>query len=181
MIILIVLIVLIALIVWAAYSFTAAYQQTLSIELPFENSYRYINNPTDNNQIQLYNIDNPNVTTNSPKEILSLKIVVTGSIKSENDMICPSNTIKKFIYDNVIVPYKNNIIVHESQLINNRKYNLKRLPIVKQPTLENISILFFHKLAPIISRMGCQLVSVTIKETDRRITHARYKISNYSV
>ncbi len=180
MIVLIVLIALI-LIVWAAYSFTAAYQQTLTIEIPFENTYRYINHPIDNSANQHCNHDKLDITTNNEEEIISMKIIVTGSMKSENDMICPSNTIKQFIYDNVIIPHRNSIIAHESQLINNRKYDLKRVPIVKSPTLENLSILFFHKLAPIMSRMGCQLVSVTIKERDRKVTHARYKISNYSV
>src|SRR3989304_9555146 len=172
---LLVLVVLIV-IVWIAYCVSAAYQQTLTITIPFENTYRYV----------------PNLNREHKYEINSIKITVAGSIKRSsrvNSTITPSSKIKELIEEYVTIPYKNCLLVQEANtfIVDDSMLNiddsivLKRCPVIKNPTVENLSIMFFNKLAPLMPKIGSQLVSVKLSSENVNITHSRYKISDYTV
>ena len=159
--------VIIVIILWVAYSLSAAYQQTLTISLPFHETYRYVPNL---NKYVKYKID-------------SIKVTITGSLKKDSlsgSTIAPASRIKQSIHDNIIDPYKNCLLIQEANTFIVDENILKRCPIVKSPTLENLSILFFNKLLPIMPTVGAQLVSVTIYSNNIKATQSRYKISNYS-
>ena len=161
------ILVILIILIWVAYSFSAAYQQTITITLPFDETYRYV--PHLNKYLK-YKID-------------SLKVTVTGSIKKDSlsyGTITPSSHIKDIIHKNIIDPYKNCLLVQEANTFLVDEKILKRCPIIKSPTVENLSIIFFNKLLPIMPNIGTQLVSVTISSGDIKATQSRYKVSNYT-
>lgn len=164
------LIALLALIIiiLTAYSVSAAYQQTLTISIPFEETYRYV----------------PNINKDHKFKLNSIKITVTGSIKKDSQSgstITPGNRVKEVVRENIISAYSNCLLIHEANTFIVEENILKRCPIVKNPTLENLSIMFFNKLAPIMPKIGCQLVSVHLASEGIKITHSRYKMSDYKV
>lgn len=178
------IIVVIIIVIWVAYSVSAAYQQTLSITVPFDETYRYI----------------PNLNKDHKFKLDSIKVTITGTIKKDSILsstIVPASHVKQLIHENIISPYKDCLLIHESNTfiieetilkrnpISSNDTDLdsliKRCPIIKQPTLENLSILFFNKLAPIMPKKGCQLVSITLLSEGIKVSHSRYKISNYRV
>jgi len=75
----------------------------------------------------------------------------------------------------------NTFIVDDSMLNIDDSIVLKRCPVIKNPTVENLSIMFFNKLAPLMPKIGSQLVSVKLSSENVNITHSRYKISDYTV
>jgi hypothetical protein len=153
------------IIVWTAYYVSAAYQQTLTITIPFEETYRYV----------------PNLNKNHKFKLESIKITVTGSIKKDSlsgSTIAPGKRIKDLVRENIINSYSNCLLIHEANTFIVEENILKRCPIVKSPTLENLSIMFFNKLAPIMPKIGCQLVSVHLISDGTKVTHCRYKISD---
>lgn len=161
-------IIVIIVVVWIAYSVSAAYQQTLTIAMPLEETYRYV----------------PNLNREHKFKLDTIKITVTGSIKKDSLVgatIVPSNRIKEIILENIISPYKDCLLIHEANTFIVEENVLKRCPLVKNPTLENLSVLFFNKLAPIMPHIGCQLVSVRLTSEGTKVTHSRYKISDYKM
>lgn len=159
---------MITLVIWIAYSVSAAYQQTLTITIPFDETYRYI----------------PNLNKDHKYKLDSIKITVTGSIKKDSALgstIVPSSQIKNIVEENIITPYKGCLLVHESNTFTVEENILKRCPIIKNPTVENLSIMFFNKLAPIMPKMGCQLVSIKLESEGVKVSHSRYKMSDYKV
>lgn len=154
------------IIIWVAYSITAAYQQTLAVQVPFEQTYRYI----------------PNLSRERKFKLDKIKITVTGPVKrdaSKHATIIPAEQIKALIYEQIVSPHKGCLLVHEVNTFIVEENVLKRFPITKAPTLENLSIMFFNKLAPLMPDYGCQLISVKLFSEGITVTHSRYKMNNY--
>lgn len=161
-------IIVVALIITFIYHRSAAFQQSLTITIPFEETYRYV----------------PNLNRDHKYKIDSIKITVTGAIKrnsSSGATITPGDKIKDLIDEAIIQPYKNCLIVQEANMFLTDENVLKRCPIVKSPTVENLSIMFFSKLAPLMPKIGAQLISVQLASEGIKATNSRYKISNYTM
>lgn len=153
-------------IIWIAYSITAAYQQTLTVQVPFEQTYRYI----------------PNLSRERKFKLDTIKITITGPIKRDANKqatIIPADELKALVHEQIVVPHKDCLLIHEVNTFIVEESILKRFPIVKAPTLENLSIMFFNKLAPIMPEYGCQLTSVKLVSEGITVTHSRYKMNNY--
>ena len=163
------------IIILLAYIFTAAYEQTLSLTIPFEETYRYL----------------PDVTT---AKLDSIKITVAGTIKQDKmslATIVHGNRLQDLVKECIINHYKNAILFHEADIFNidnvcikpedQTENTAKRIPLSKYPSIENLSIIFFNKLGPLLPKIGCQLVSVGISSENLKVTHHRYKISNYTM
>jgi len=168
MYLLIAALVLVVVIICIAYSVSAAYQQTLTITVPFQETYRYA----------------PSLNKDYKFKLEAIKLTVTGSIKKDSvagSTISPGSRIKDIILENVINPYANCLLVQEANTFIVEENLLKRCPITKNPSLENLSVMFFNKLAPLMPLIGCQLVSVKLTSEGLNVTHSRYKISDYSV
>lgn len=157
-----------------AYSFSSTYQQTITITLPFNNTYKYI----------------PNLLSqgnNSKQQLDKITVVVTGSIKKNknninNSVISPSNSIKELLQKNIVDKYENSMLIHETSLFNSpRDDNLRLISIDKQPSLENLLILFFNNINKTTSLIGCKLISVKLTSGETKITHSIYKITNYKL
>lgn len=160
-------VIILVIVIWVAYSVTAAYQQTLTITLPFDETYRYV--PT-LDQERNYKLD-------------YIKVTVTGSIKKEADSmstIVPSTYIKDLINKTIITPNKDSLLIHESQIFTVQNSTLKRVPMSKNPTIENLSIIYFNKLEKVMPEIGAQLVSVSLVSDQIKVNHSRYKISHYT-
>ena len=161
--------VLLALVVviWVAYSVSAAYQQTVTLTLPFDETYRYV----------------PNLNKDLKYKIDSIKVVITGSIKKDSlsrGTITLGSRVRELLQETVTTPYTNCLLVQEANTFIIEENILKRCPIVKSPTVENLSIMFFNKLAPLMPKIGAQLVSVSISSCGIKASHSRYKVSNYT-
>lgn len=155
------------ILIWLAYSVSAAYQQTLTFSLPFNETYRYI----------------PHLNKDTKYKIDTIKVTITGSLKRDSlsaATITPSSRIKNLLLENIIEPYKNCLLIQEANTFIVEEKILKRCPVIKSPTLENLSILFFNKLAPIMPNIGAQLISVSVYSNGIKANHSRYKISNYT-
>lgn len=164
----ILVVIIITILLWLAFSLSAAYQQTLSIEVPFEETYRYV----------------PNFNTDKKYKINKIKVEVTGKLKLESATsatITPGIKVQQLIKEHITDPYKNCLLIQEANTFLVDEKVLKRCPLTKSPTVENLSVIFFNKLVPLMPEIGSQLVSVTIVSEDVKVTHSRYKISDYSV
>lgn len=162
------IIVVIVIVIWVAYSVSAAYQQTLTITVPFEETYRYV----------------PNLNKDHKFKLDSINVTITGTIKKDSllgSTIVPGDHVRDLIKENIISPYKDCLLIAEANTFIVEENLLKRCPIVKNPTLENLSIIFFNKLALIMPKIGCQLVSVKLMSEGTKVTHSRYKMSTYKV
>lgn len=158
----------IVIVVWIAYSVSAAYQQTLIVSIPFDETYRYV----------------PSLNKDHKFKLDTIKVTVTGVLKKDSvsgSTIVPGAKLKDFINENIVSPYKDCLLVHEANTFIVEENVLKRCPIVKSPTLENLSIMFFNKLAPLVPKLGCQLVSVKIVSEGTKVIHSRYKMNTYRV
>lgn len=154
------------IIVWIAYSISAAYQQTFTIKIPFEETYRYV----------------PSLDLQNRFKLDCIKISVTGSIhKKVSALITPGDKIIEIAQQQIIEPYKNSLLMQETHTFTVQEDKLKRCPLAKHATIENLSIVFFNKLAPLMPDIGCQLVSVQLESEGLKVTHARYKMNTYSV
>lgn len=163
----ILVIIILAILIWVAYSVSAAYQQTITLTVPFDETYRYV----------------PNLNKDLKYKIDSVKVTITGSLKKDSlsgSTITPGSRIKDVLLENIIIPYKNCLLVQEANTFIVDEKILKRCPIVKSPTVENLSIMFFNKLVPIMPKIGAQLVSVSVSSNGIKASHSRYKISNYT-
>jgi len=166
---------IIIFIVWLAYSVTAAYQQTLTINVPFEETYRHV----------------PKLSQTKKWKLDSIKVKVTGSIKKDKELkstIILGQLIEDMVKDNIIIPYQNCLLIQEANIFNIDENiiqvgdnTLRRCPLVKNPTVENLSIMFFNKLSKLTTAIGCQLVSVKLESEGLKVIHSRYKISDYTV
>lgn len=162
------ILVMIVIVIWVAYSVSAAYQQTLTITVPFEETYRYA----------------PSLNKDHKFKLETIKLTVTGAIKKDSiagSTISPGSRIKEVIRENIVDPYANCLLIQEANTFIVEETVLKRCPITKNPSLENLSIMFFNKLAPLMPQIGCQLVSVKLTSEGLNVTHSRYKMSDYSV
>lgn len=174
------IIIIMIIITWVAYAISVTYQQTLTLTIPFEDTYRYV----------------PNLNKNEKYKLDTIKVKVTGALKKDvhaNSTITPSAKIRNAVYETIIEHYRNSLILHEAQtfvvtddivtLDQNRTCvvkemcELKRFPIAKIPTAENLSIIFFNKLAPVLKKLGAQIVSVKISSNGIHFAHSRHKIS----
>lgn len=161
-------IIILSILITFIYHRSAAFQQSLTFTIPFEETYRYVPNL---NRDHNYKVDN-------------IKVTVTGTIKrnsSSGATITPGDKIKHLIDEAIIQPYKNCLIVQETNTFLANENNLKRCPITKNPTVENLSIMFFSKLAPLMPKIGAQLISVRLTSGGVKASNSRYKISNYTM
>lgn len=167
----VILFIVLIVVVWLAYSVTAAFQQTLTLTVPFDETYRYA----------------PNLNKQHKFKLDSIKVTVTGSIKKDAGFtISPGALIRQLVQENIIDSYKNCLLVHEANtfIVDEQVLEeqvLKRCPITKNPSLENLSIIFFNKLASLMPKIGCQLVSVKLASENLNVTHSRYKMSDYGM
>lgn len=141
-----------------AYNVAPKYQQTITMTVPFNNSYRHLD--------KIYKMD-------------TIEVTVTGSIKKKTK-ISSTNKIKEVIQDHVI-NYFEGTIVQESKILELKDRTGKIIPVSKAPTLENLSVQVFKKLAPLMPKIGCQLISVQLVSENVKITHSRYKAINYRI
>lgn len=128
------------------------------MEVPFNNSYRFLD--------KKYKMD-------------TIEVTVTGSIKKKKK-ITSTGDMKKIIEENIIKHYEG-IIVQECDILEIKDRSDKLIPISRAPTLENLSILVFKKLSPLMRKIGCQLISVQLVSENIKITHSKYKASNYRI
>ena len=164
--IIILIIAIIVAIVWVAYSVSAAYQQTFTVKVPFEETYRYV----------------PSLDLERKFKLGNIKVTVASAIrKKTSTIITPGDKIAETVREHVIEPYKNSLLMQETHTFTVQEENLKRCPLAKHATIENLSIVFFNKLAPLLTDIGCQLVSVQLESEGLKVTHARYKMNTYSV
>lgn len=152
-------------VVWIAYMVSATHQQTLTVTLPFEETYRYI----------------PNLNEEDKFKLDSIKVTVTGSIKKDSTTIAPKKVINNIINENIMSQYNGCLLIHEANTFTVEENVLKRCPITKNPTLENLSIIFFNKLAPLMPKIGCQLVSIKLVSEGLKSTYSKYKLNNYKL
>lgn len=160
--------VTIAVVIWVAYSISVTYQQTLTFTIPFENTYRY----------------NPSLNKERKHKLDFIRVTVAGTIKRDSlsgSTIVPGNMVTNMIHENIISPYKDCLLMHEANTFIVEENILKRCPMIKNPTIENLSIIFFNKLAPIMPKLGCQLVSVKLISDGLKVTHARHKLNHYKM
>lgn len=160
-------VIILVIVLWVAYSVTAAYQQTLTITVPFQDTYRYV----------------PTLDKENKFKIDYIEVTVTGSIKKKNDnfaTIVPSSYIQNVIDKTIIQPNKNSLLIHEAHTFTVQENSLKRSPLPKTPTIENLSIIYFNKLEKLMPEIGAQLVSVTLVSAGIKVNHSRYKISHYT-
>jgi 6-pyruvoyl-tetrahydropterin synthase len=164
----ILLIAIIAILIWVAISVSAAYQQTLVIEVPFDQTYRYV----------------PHFNAHKRYQVDKIKVTVTGRLKLAKDAtatITPGIKIKDVVKEHITEPYKNCLLIEEMHTFLVEETVLKRCPMTKSPTVENLSVVFFNKLATVMPEVGAQLVSVKLVSGDTTVTHSRYTMSNFSV
>jgi hypothetical protein len=164
--IILLVLIIVVIILCVAYSVSAAYQQTFTIKVPFEETYRYVPILDEERKFKLENI----------------KVTVAGSIRKKTSaFIVPGDEIATVIKDQIIEPHKSSLLMHETLIFTVQEDVLKRCPLAKHATMENLSIVFFNKLAPLMPDIGCQLVSVQLESEGLKVTHARYKMNTYSV
>jgi 6-pyruvoyl-tetrahydropterin synthase len=161
-----VIVIILALVVWVAYSVTVAYQQTLVTTSRFTDTYRHV----------------PKLHGLKKAQLDSIKVTVTGRIKKSGPsgpIIALGEEIKKIVQEQIITPYSGCLIMYEANTFTVDEHVLKRYSVTKEPTLENLSIIFFNKLAPLMPKLGCQLVSVNLVSEDLEVSHSRYKINSF--
>lgn len=154
--------------IWLAYTLSAAYQQTLTFNFYFDETYRYV----------------PHLNPNIKYKLDKIKITVSGSVKKDtisNSTITLANKVNKFINESIINPYKNCLIIQEAKTFTVNENVLRRCPINNDPTVENLSVMFFNKLSALLPEIGAELVSVSIYSDNIKATNSRYKISNYTI
>lgn len=164
----ILVVIIIIILVWLAYSLSAAYQQTVTVEVAFHDTYRHVANF---NTERKYRVDR-------------IKVDVTGKLKKDfasADTVSPGAKLRQLLIKEVVDPYRQSLLMHETQTFLVEEDTLKRCPLSVNPTAENLSVMFFNKLSPLMPEIGAQLVSVKIISEDIKVTHSRYKISDYSV
>ena len=153
---LILIILVLVVIIIIAYAVTATYQQTITLTIPFPNTYRYVD--------KVYKIN-------------TIEITVTGSIKKKTKMTS-TNSVKKIIEEVILKPYEG-LIIQESSLLSMKEQGHQLIPVPKIPTLENLTVLFFKKLAPKMPKIGCQLASIQLESEDLKVTHSRYRAGSF--
>jgi uncharacterized membrane protein len=81
----ILVLVILVIVIWVAYAVSAAYQQTLTLTIPFDETYRYV----------------PNLNKDLKYKIDSIKVTITGSLKKDSlsgGTITPGTRIKEVIF-----------------------------------------------------------------------------------
>lgn len=149
----IVLLLLLVLIL-VAYNISATYQQTITMTLPLVDTYRHLD--------KTYKID-------------SVEVTVAGTIKNKKK-IASTEEIKSVIQQVILDKYQG-VIVHKDKVL--EVQDKKLVPISKPATLENLSVMMFNSLAPLMPKLGCQLTAVQLESEDIKIARSRYKISTY--
>lgn len=172
-------VLLLVIVIWLAYAISAAYQQTIILELPFEETYRY----------------SPMININQKYKVDKIKLTVSGTMKkgfmgNKNSFsLILASRVKNIIRENIILPYKGSIILHENDMflvsddlleINDIE-KLKRVPIGKSPNLETLSVIFFNKLQPLLNKIGVRLSSVKLISGSLKAVHSRHKISDFTI
>jgi 6-pyruvoyl-tetrahydropterin synthase len=152
------------------YCRTCGHQQSLTLTFPFTESYRFI---PDVNKEKRYKLD-------------SIEISVTGSIKKDSSLITPQNKIEEIVNDNIISCYNNSMLIPEKdaltineKLLETKNGLLNRYPLKKNPTLENLTVLFFNKLEPLFPEIGCQLTSIKLRSEGIKLKYNRFKLRDY--
>lgn len=173
--------VILIIVIWVAYLTSVTYQQTLSITIPFNETYRYVPKMS-SSPSQLASIINLN--KDHKYKIDSIKITITGSIKRDSlkgSTITPASQIKDVIHENIINPYKNCLLIQEANTFIVEENILKRCPMTKNPTVENLCILFFNKLAPLMPKLGAQLISIRIISEGVKASQSRHTWYKYTM
>lgn len=166
----ILIIVIILLIIWLVYISSVAYRETLTVEVPFQSTYRYV----------------PYLSKNKLHKLETIKIKVAGALKKNiNNLGCITlaENVKSIINFNIISIYEESILVQEQNLFivpDELKNNLKTRTVAVSPTVENMSVLLFNKIEHLMKDIGCKLIKVTIIGNDIRAAHSRYKPKNYN-
>ena len=155
------------LITWIAYSLTPAYQQTLTIDVPFTNTYRCVST-TDG-------------SINSKSQIDHVKVKIAGLMRrNAKQTIIPAENLKHIVIDTLVKPYENSLLINEADIFTVDELKLKKVSLPKKPTLENLSILFFNKLSVLLPKIGGQLVNVSVYSDKLKASNLRYKSTDYS-
>ncbi len=115
-------------------------------------------------------------------KINNIKITVNGKLKKKDTegMIIKSSILKKMIEDNIILPYKDSLVIHNIHMFNIQHMGIssKICPITKAATVENLAIIFFNKLSPLISKAHCKLIKVSVSSGDLKGVYAKKKITS---
>jgi hypothetical protein len=164
----IIILILIIVIIWVAYNVSAAHQQTITYSVSFDETYRYV----------------PELGSDKKYKLDTIKVTINERIKRNTSQVpglIHGKIIKDILDKHIIIPYTNSLFIQESEMFNIEESTLKRHSTIKPPTMENLSINSFNKLAPIMRDKGCRLVSVSISGSGIKATHSSYRMSNYTV
>lgn len=172
-------VLLLVIVIWLAYAISAAYQQTVTVELPFDETYRY----------------SPMININKKYKLDKIKITVSGTMKkgfmgNKNSFsLVLASKVRNIINDNIIIPYSKSLILHENDmflvseklLASGDSLILKRAPLAKSPNVETLSVIFFNRLQPIFNKLGVRLSSVKLISGSLKAVHSRHKISDFTL
>jgi len=157
----IIILIILIITIWIAYSVSAAYQQTLSLNLKFNDTFRYYNTT-------FFKLD-------------SIRVKITGKI-NDKGLITNSTLFNNLLLNEIINHHSNTLITHEYNIFTSPNSIYKKiigLPI--EPSVENLSIYYFNLLEPLIKNIGCQLLSVSVSSNNLTAKDSRYKINNYTI
>lgn len=162
-ILIVVIIAFLVLLGWFFYSVTSAYQQSLSISIPFNSTYRYI----------------PKFNLQKKYQLDKIKVKVAAPLRNKS-LIISGKALENIVNEHIIQPYMKTLLVQEVNMFSVDDQNLKRCPTVKSPTVENLAVLFFSKLEKFTGKAGCHLISVSVYSDGVKATQTRFKASNYN-
>jgi hypothetical protein len=162
----ILMVMVLIMVAWIAYCLVPCYQQTITAKSHFQNTYRYI----------------PKFNTEKSYKLDSIKVTITGTLKKEQKhglTILPASVVERLTEETIISSYRNCLLAHEADSFKINEYllngDIKRCPLNKIPTLENISVIFFDKLSPVLLKNGCQLVNITLYSDNCKFNYYRNK------
>lgn len=157
LLVLVIILIAIIVVILLAYALSTSYEQTITMSIPFVESYRYLD--------KLYKIN-------------TMEITITGKIKNKKKIVSLEK-LKQTIQDVIIEPYQG-ILIQENELLKLQNIDMKLIPVSKSPTLENLSINIFNKLYPSLKKLGCRLTSVQLVSEDLKIKHSRHTYKSVS-
>lgn len=153
------------------YHRTAANQQTISLTIPFDTTYRYV----------------PMLEPEKKFKVDTIKVTIT----TPGSSVTPAASIRRMVEDAIIQPYRNCLILQDTHMFtvpeaithlpsDSDPIILKRCPMAINPTVENLSIILFRQLAPVMSKIGGHLISIKLQSGEITARNSRYKISDYT-
>lgn len=157
----ILVILIIGIIVWIVYCRAAGHQKTLTLSVPFTETYRFI----------------PEINEKKKYKLDSVEISITGTLISHD------NKIKDIIKETIVTCYNNTLLLPEkyTMIVDSKLLgSLNRQPLAKSPTLENLTVMFFNRLEPLLPA-GSQLISLKLRSEGIKLNYSRYKLNNYKL